>query len=64
MNAKEHPDGVQVERFLLGETNRAENQRVVRHLLRGCPECQKAARAVWTQTEAPPARLDLGRESG
>ena len=37
-------DPQQVERFMRGTASLAENRTVVRHLLRGCPQCQAAAR--------------------
>jgi hypothetical protein len=55
-----HPEPEQIRRFLLGEGDSATNQHVARHLLRGCPECQKLARAAWYRTaDFPWARLVL-----
>jgi len=36
-----------LERFLRGELDRAGNRRVVRHLLRGCPQCLAITRPIW-----------------
>lgn len=40
---KRHPDPLQIERFLRGETSRAENRALVRHLVHGCLQCQMLA---------------------
>lgn len=42
-----HPTESDLERFLRGDLTRAENRRVVRHLLTGCPSCVAVTRAVW-----------------
>lgn len=47
MNTEQHLDRRLLERFVSRETSRAENLAVVRHLIGGCPECKKAARALW-----------------
>ena len=39
-----HPGPRQIERFVRGEASQAENKALVRHLLHGCPQCQKMAR--------------------
>lgn len=57
----DHPEQPLFERFLRGETSQAENMSVVLHLIQGCAECQKAACSVWYRTEAPRARLALGK---
>ncbi|HVG07693.1 MAG TPA: hypothetical protein VNM67_08305 [Thermoanaerobaculia bacterium] len=54
-----HPSPEQIERLILAKSDPAESQRAVRHLLRGCPECQNIARAVWYRTQDPRARLVL-----
>jgi len=41
---EEHPDPLQIERVVRGDASRAENGALVRHLLHGCPQCQKMAR--------------------
>ena len=41
---EKHPDPLQIERVVRGEASRAENRALVRHLLHGCPRCQKMAR--------------------
>ena len=58
MYTEDHPDGAQIERLLRGETSRAENRALVRHLLRGCPRCQKTVRKTSYPTE--PARARRG----
>jgi len=60
----DHPDPRLFERFLRGDTSPAENQAVVAHLLRRCPECQRKARAYWYRTEAPRARMAMGGLEG
>lgn len=57
-----HPTREQIERFASGELAGEESavaRLVAVHLLKGCPECQKVARAIWYRTEAPLARLVL-----
>jgi hypothetical protein len=54
-----HPEREELERFLRGEAGGAASRSVVLHLLRGCPQCQRVARAVWYRTEAPLARMVL-----
>lgn len=62
MNANRvHPERRLFERFLRGEASCAEKMAVVRHLIQGCAECEQAACAVWYQTEAPRARMALGK---
>jgi hypothetical protein len=39
-----HPDPQQIERFVRGEASGAENRALVRHLVHGCPRCQRLAR--------------------
>lgn len=43
-----HPEREQLERFLLGKTSADENRVIVRHLLKGCPECRKLPREILT----------------
>ncbi len=54
-----HPDPQLIERFALGEAGLEENRLVVLHLLRGCPGCQRLARAAWYRTGSELARLVL-----
>lgn len=60
-----HPSREQIQRFVDGELTGEESavaRHVALHLLKGCPECQKVARALWYRTEAPLARLVLVSE--
>ena len=59
MQRETHPAPEEIERFALGEGDPEENRLVVGHLLRGCPGCQKLARAVWYRTGSELARLVL-----
>ncbi|MFL6197829.1 MAG: hypothetical protein ACJ76J_01515 [Thermoanaerobaculia bacterium] len=54
-----HPAPEQIERFALGDCGLEESRLVVSHLLRGCPECQRLARAAWYRTGSELARLVL-----
>lgn len=54
-----HPAPEKIERFALGEGDPEENRLVVGHLLRGCPGCQKLARAAWLRIGSELARLVL-----
>lgn len=57
-----HPSQEQISRFVNGKLTGDESavaRRVARHLLHGCPECQKVARTLWYRTEAPLARFIL-----
>jgi hypothetical protein len=56
---RSHPEREGLERFVRGESEGAESQSVVLHLLRGCPQCQRVVRAFWYRTEAPLARMVL-----
>jgi len=42
-----HPTTEALERFMGGRMERREAAEVVRHLLRGCPECRKRTGALW-----------------
>ena len=59
MQRETHPVPVQIERFALGEADPEESRLVVGHLLRGCPGCQRLARAVWYRSGSELARLVL-----
>lgn len=48
----DHPLQESIEAFVLGRASGAENRRLVRHLLRGCPDCQDAARVHWNRIDA------------
>ena len=47
LGAQSHPDFLRLERFLRGETSRPEARAVVRHLLRGCPQCLQVTGRLW-----------------
>lgn len=54
-----HPGESDLERFLRGETSKAERMWVVRHLLKGCPDCVAVVRPVWGPADRPRTnRLD------
>ena len=59
MDLKSHPTDEQLERFVLGRTNAAENRVIVLHLLGTCPECQRVMRSLWYRTESALAKLVL-----
>lgn len=42
-----HPARDLLERFLSNAASPAENREIVRHLLTGCPQCQKITRSLW-----------------
>jgi hypothetical protein len=46
-SAQSHPARQQIERFVKGESTRAETRDVVRHLLVGCPKCTQTVRPLW-----------------
>ena len=48
-DGEKHPDTLQIERVVRGEASRAENRALVRHLLHGCPQCQKMARKSFAE---------------
>lgn len=54
-----HPAPEVIERFVLAKADPAENQAVTRHLLRGCPRCQKIARAQWSRIAPFPQHRSL-----
>jgi hypothetical protein len=61
--ANQHPGKELLLRFLRGDASRAEGQTVVRHLLKGCPECRGVTRQVWSLPEQPGRlRFDSPRE--
>ena len=53
----DHPDPELLERFMRGElsgtSGRAACQRIVRHLLTGCPQCVRITGRLWTLGEFP-----------
>lgn len=54
-----HPARELIERFLLGEGTPEEKRFVTQHLVRGCSECRKLARAAWYRTGSEAGPLDL-----
>ena len=54
-----HPGLEQIKRFVRGEASPAENRGLVRHLLHGCPECQKVVHEYWPEEDAAAIRTDL-----
>jgi tetratricopeptide (TPR) repeat protein len=59
----EHPERGLLERFLRNDTDATENREIVRHLITGCPECQKVIRSLWVLEagEAEALRRKLSR---
>ena len=51
LGAPGHPDLLRLERFLRGESSRPEARTVVRHLLRGCPQCLQVTGRLWSLGE-------------
>ena len=47
MSVEAHPDTGELGRFVAGELAAADNRRVVRHLLAGCPRCRRATADLW-----------------
>lgn len=45
--SRAHPDKRGLERLLLGKSGKEERMRIVRHLLKGCPECAAVGRLIW-----------------
>jgi hypothetical protein len=54
-----HPAPEVIERFVLAKADPAENQVVTRHLLGGCPRCQKIARAQLSRIAPLPQRRSM-----
>lgn len=50
----EHPHRRELERFLRGDSPREEARAVVRHLLKGCPECVKVSARAWRFADQKP----------
>ena len=42
-----HPHPKQLKRFMSGELPRPEAASIVRHLLKGCPQCVQVTRRLW-----------------
>jgi hypothetical protein len=58
---KVHPSSQDLEQFLLGETERETNRRIVRHLLTGCASCGAVFAPFLRQADDPlidPEELD------
>jgi predicted HD phosphohydrolase len=56
-----HPGLEQIKRFVRGEASPAENRELVRHLLHGCPECQKVVHEYWPEEDAAAVRTNLDK---
>jgi len=56
------PTGLQLQRFVCGESPRPEAAAVVRHLLTQCPSCVAVARRLWQLGEPRPDFKALVRE--
>ena len=48
-----HPSRETLESFMRGELPRAQAVAVVRHLLRGCPQCLQVTGGLWSLGEQP-----------
>lgn len=46
-----HPTSLALKGFMLGELPRAEARAIVRHLLRGCPQCVQVTGRLWSLGE-------------
>ena len=42
-----HPDPKQLERFMSGKLPQSEVALIVRHLLKGCPQCAQVTHPLW-----------------
>ena len=42
-----HPHPRQLERFMTGKLSKPEAAAIVRHLLKGCPQCVQVTRRLW-----------------
>ena len=51
-----HPSQQELEQFLRGELDRADNRRIVRHLLAGCSICIAFTAPIFRFAEAPLVR--------
>jgi hypothetical protein len=51
-----HPSPQELEQFLRGELDRADNRRIVRHLLTGCATCAAFTAPIFRFAEAPLVR--------
>jgi hypothetical protein len=45
--AQNHPHPRQLERFMANDLPRSQRAEVIRHLLRGCPECAQVTGQIW-----------------
>lgn len=50
-----HPSPDLLKRFMCSTLDAAESRRVVRHLLTGCPACQKMTGNLWRASAEPGA---------
>ena len=51
-----HPSQQELEQFLRGELDRADNRRIVRHLLTGCATCAAFTAPIFRFAEEPLVR--------
>lgn len=51
-----HPSQQELEQFLRGELDRADNRRIVRHLLTGCATCAAFTAPIFRFAEGPLVR--------
>ena len=49
-----HPTEQELQRFVGGELSPTEVRVIVRHLLRGCPDCSRITRRLWNLGEPGP----------
>lgn len=57
-NRREHPSPEMLALFMAGQSSRAENRLVVRHLLAGCASCVAVTRGIWQDATLREAQGD------
>jgi hypothetical protein len=55
-----HPSVTKLKSLVWGELKRSEAQKVVRHLLRGCPACAEKTTQLWDLRSGPEGRKNSG----
>ena len=58
-----HPSQQELEQFLQGELDRADNRRIVRHLLTGCATCAAFTAPIFRLAEQPLVRPRARRKN-
>lgn len=58
-----HPSVKELKSLVWGELKRPEAQKVVRHLLRGCPACAEKTARLWDLRSSPEGRKSNGAAS-